>query len=419
MYNVACIWYNIHVAYCTFRGKVTNIGFFDKLFGRATSDRVVTNTLNVSSTGSFSAFNGDIYESAVTRSCIHSIAANAAKLKPVHIIRKNGEISKPSNNKITNVIAQRPNVLMSAYDFYYKMITQVYNKNNAFALISRSSNGIDAMYPIDYSAVEAVEYAGELFMRFTLTNANRLTVAYADLIHIRRFFYDKEIFGSDNKALYPTLQVIDTTNEAMSEGVKSAATLRGILKFSTMLKDTDLKKQRDAFIDDYLDASNNGGVAATDSKMEYVPISSTPLLIDATQMAAIRDQVYMYFNVNEEFVTNAYDEDGWNAIYESLIESLAIQISQEMTYKVFSKTSMSLGNEIIFNSDRLAYASNKTKIQFVKEVGILGAVTLNEVREIFNMTPIEGGEKRVQTLNVVNAATADQYQNGGDTNVEE
>lgn len=40
----------------------------------------------------------------------------------------------------------------------------------------------------------------------------------------------------------------------------------------------------------------------------------------------------------------------------------------------------------------------------------LGLLTVNQALEILNMPGIEGGDKRLQTLNVVDANKANQYQ---------
>jgi hypothetical protein len=64
----------------------------------------------------------------------------------------------------------------------------------------------------------------------------------------------------------------------------------------------------------------------------------------------------------------------------------------------------------VFEANRLQYASNKTKVEILKTAAPIGLMTLNEMREIFNMAPIEGGDKRVQSLNFVDADKANQYQ---------
>jgi hypothetical protein len=213
----------------------------------------------------------------------------------------------------------------------------------------------------------------------------------------------------------PTLELINTTNQGLVNAVKSSASLRGLLKFSAMLRPEDMKAQRDAFITDYLDITNNGGIAATDAKAEYVPLSSDPKMIDAKQMELIEDKIYKYFNVNAAIVKSDYTEQQWNAFYESVIEPIAVQLSLEFTSKVFTDREQGWGNEIMFESNRLQYASNQTKVLLVQTLMDRGLMSMNEAREIFNLAPIEEGDKRIISLNFVDASIANQYQIGGVT----
>jgi HK97 family phage portal protein len=365
-------------------------------------------------TATFSSFGDNIYRSQTTRAAIDAIARNAAKFNAIHTI-DNGELKKPSSGKLQKIISERPNPLMSAYDFQYKLFTQLFNKNNAFALIER--NPIDGkaemLIPISYSSVQAVESQAEIFMKFTLNNGNKLILPYDDLIHIRRFYYDKDLFGENNDALLPTLQLIQTVNEGMENAVQSSASLRGVLKATNVMNEDDKKEARAQFVQDYLGSNNSGGIAFTDATLDFEPIESNPILISKDQMEAIKNEVYDYFSVNDKIIQSKYTEDEWNAFYESVLEPLAIQLSQEYTNKIFTTREQNLGNKVTFESNKLAYASNETKIKLIKEVGNLGALTINEIRGILNMSPVEGGEKRVQTLNVIDSNLANEYQTGG------
>ena len=42
----------------------------------------------------------------------------------------------------------------------------------------------------------------------------------------------------------------------------------------------------------------------------------------------------------------------------------------------------------------------------------MGLLTINEGREILNLAPVEGGEKRIISLNYVDADKANEYQLG-------
>ena len=43
-------------------------------------------------------------------------------------------------------------------------------------------------------------------------------------------------------------------------------------------------------------------------------------------------------------------------------------------------------------------------------------MTINELREIFNLAPVEDGDIRLQSLNYVNSDIADEYQLGDEEN---
>lgn len=362
----------------------------------------------------FTGFGTDAYASDVVRSVVHAIASNAAKLKPKHIRRLDGEI-RLKRSQIERLLSVRPNPLNNAYDFYYKVITQLLLRSNAFILIQTNGIQVTGFYPIVAQTAEMLEYQNEIYLRFWFANGKKLTVPYDEIIHLRRFFNDSDMFGEVNdKSLLPTLELINTTNQGIANAVKTSAFLRGLLKFTGMIKPDDMKKQRDMFVKDYLDVNNNGGIAATDQKADYVELKTDPKMIDAKQMALIESKVYKYFNVNEKIVMSTYSEEEWNAFYESVLEPLALQMSLEFTSKLFTETEQAHGNEIIFEANRLQYASNKTKIEVVTMMVDRAMMSLNQGLEVFNMAPVEDGDKRILSLNFVDAAKANKYQVGED-----
>jgi phage portal protein BeeE len=161
-----------------------------------------------------------------------------------------------------------------------------------------------------------------------------------------------------------------------------------------------------------MDIQKSGGVAALDAKAEYIPVESKPQLVDAEQLKVLKDKVYHYFGVNDAIVTGNYNEDQWTAFYESILEPIAVQMSLEFTRKIFTPKEIGHGNRIIFESNRLQYASVRTKTQLIKELMQFGILTINEAREILNLAPIPNGDRRLVSLNYVNADKQDLYQVG-------
>lgn len=358
----------------------------------------------------FSTFNGDLYDSDIARTCIDAIARNAGKLKAKHIRRVNGKIIN-TDSYIERMLQVRPNEYMNAYDFLYKIVSQLFNHNNAFVYIHTVNGIISGFYPLNYSCIEPVEYLGEMYFKFTFRTGTQITVPYTELLHLRRHFNRDDMFGEDaTKPIKPTLNLINTINQGLANAIKSSARLRGWLKFSGTIRPEDMIKQRDDFVKNYLSTDNDGGIGAVDAKAEFVPSKLESITADDKQSAAIRDTIYRYFGVNDAIITNTYDETTWTAFYASMIEPIGLQLSLELTSKCFTNREQGFGNEISYSASRLTYASNATKVAMAKELIPFGLISINEMREIFELEPIEDGDRRLQTLNMVSTAIVDDYQ---------
>ncbi|WEK53328.1 MAG: phage portal protein [Candidatus Cohnella colombiensis] len=383
-------------------------GLFQKVFGRfakAISSSVRSIFMN-GYAPIFTPFGDDAYTSAIVRSTLDAVARNAAKLKPKHIRRTNGKIQN-AGSKIEWLLSVRPNPKMNAYAFLYKIVTQLFSRSNAFFLIYRSeiTGKVEGFYPIDYSRVEAVEYGTDVYLKFNLRNGKILTIPYVDVVHLRRFFNASEMFGEGNEvALLPTLELIQATNQGIINAIKTSAFVRGILKFTTNLNPADRRQQTEDFVRDYMGVGNNGGVAATDVKADFTPLNGEPKIIDAKQMALIKQAIHEYFGTNEKIVLSNYSEDEWNSFYESVIEPIALQLSLELTAKVFTDAEQAHGNEIVYEANRLQYASVKSKLELLQMVD-RGAMTPNEWREVMNMAPVEGGDELIRRLDTATVNT--------------
>lgn len=118
---------------------------------------------------------------------------------------------------------------------------------------------------------------------------------------------------------------------------------------------------------------------------------------NAAQTDRTTIRIYNFFNTNEKIVQSKYDENEWNAYYEAEIEPVAIQLSNEFTRKFFTRRERGFGNQIIFESNNLQYASMQTKLNLLQMVD-RGALTPNEWRQVLNLSPIDGGDQAIRRL---------------------
>ena len=382
-----------------------------RFFKREPPEKTRVNLVNITN-GNFSPWTGTAWENDIYRGAVDAIARNAAKLKGVHAVTYEGQKQPANDNRINRMLQVAPNEYMTAFDMLYKLTTQYYLNNNAFALLNWNEQGrLSGIYPINYTHVELqADRMDNLYVEFTFRNGKRAQFNYNDVIHLRRHFNGNEFLGDDNRALSATLELAHSQNEGLKASIKSNAHLRGILKFTQLMPDNQLKKTKDTFIKEYLSMDNEGGIVTTDNRMEYIPIDNKPTNLDVTQLQAVKNKIYDYLGVSEKIVNSSYNEDEYAAFYESTVEPLAVQMSLEFTRKIFNERERAFGNQIVFESGRLQFTSNKTKVNLIKELLPYGILTINQALEILNMAPIEGGDKRLQTLNVVDAERVTEYQ---------
>jgi len=361
----------------------------------------------------FTPWGGKPYEADVVRAAVDAIARNGAKLRAKHVRRVDGRVV-PVGGQIERILTIRPNPNMNAYAFLYRLITTWAIDNDAFAYPQWDGPNLVAIWPINCVLAEFLEDDSRtIYVKFHFADGGQVVLPYSEVIHLRRHYYSNDLLSEPNTPINATLSAIHTTNEGLAEAVKTSAHLRGILKFQGLLKDADIEAARQRFVQQYMTVQNSGGVAALDSKAEYQELKTQPVVVNAAQMKELRDAVFRYFGVSEAIVKGDYDEDQWNAFYESTIEPLAVQMSLEFTSKLFTPRELGHGNEIIFEANRLQYASMTTKLN-LREMVDRGALTPNEWREALNLAPVEGGDKPIRRLDT-RPTDEDNNEKGGDT----
>lgn len=355
----------------------------------------------------------NIYDIALARACIHSIATHSAKLQPKYM--KNNIWQETSN--LQYLLGIRPNPYMSSYDFIYKVVSMLYSSNNTFVFCYRDNNGkLAGLYPIPYKNFELLEADGNFYARFRCNNMS-FVIPYEELIHLRRHFNEDDFTGAQQTTvLDPTMKLNNSVVESIVNGVRSSNKLQGLLKASTLVQDEDLKKDKDEFVANYLDITNAGGIAVIDNKYDFQQIKLEPVIIDEKQMQAVSNDLFRYYNVSENIVQSKYTESEFNAFFDSVVETFAIQFSLELTSKLLTENEIKSGEKIILSAERMGFASMDTRVKAVQALMPLGIFSINQAKRIMELPEIENGDRHLVSLNFVDLDKANKYQVGESEN---
>lgn len=391
------------------------MGLFDKLFGnRPKPQGTYEGAFKMLNgyTPHFTRWNGSVYESELIRAAINARATHISKLEVT--------VSGAAKPALQNKLKHGPNQYQTWSQFLYRLSTILDVHNTAFIVPVYDEygepSGIYAPLP---NRCEVVQYGGNPYLRYEFSWGERAALELDYCGVMTKFQYRDDLFGESNHALLPTMDLIHMQNQGIEEGVKSAATYRFMAQLGNFAKAEDLAKERKRFTEENFsrDAEGGGLLLFPNTYTNIKQIEAKPFIIDADQMTAIKQNVFDYFGVNEDVLTNKAYGDVWAAFYEGAIEPFAVQFSEVMTKMLFTFREQSQGNYVMATSNRIQYMSNADKLAVSAQMADRGLMTRNEIREIWNLPPLpeEIGNQlpvRGEYYNVGDETNADEGNQG-------
>lgn len=338
----------------------------------------------------FTTWNGAIYESLIIRSSIDARARHISKLKV--------ETYGSANPSLQSKMRLAPNQWMTWSQFLYRVstITDVYS-NCIITPVFDDYMTITGYYPILPTRTEIIDYKGEPWLRYKFSNGEVGAVEFKKCAIITRHQLKNDFFGEPNNALDETMKLLHIQREGVEEAVKNTSTFRFMAKLNNFAKPEDLKKEAQRFTRENLSTeSETGGFLLFPSTYSDIKqIDVKPYTVDADQLKLIYSNVYNYFGVNEDILQNKAIGDSWSAFYEGAIEPFSIQFSEAMTKAMFSERERAQGSGLMATSNRLQFMSNADKLTISSTMLDRGVMSINEIRDIWNLAPVEDGDRRI------------------------
>lgn len=362
------------------------MGLFNKIFKKPQPDGISNGFFQTFTAYSpiFTNWGGEIYESELVRAAINTRATHISKLSV--------GVQGTAKPKLQTKLHAGPNAFQTWSQFLYRLSTILDVQNTAFIVPILDDFGQPTgIYPLLPSMCSLQDYNGEPWIRYTFSNGDTASVEMKRCGVMTKFQYRDDFLGSSNNALIPTMNLVYMQNQGIEEGVKSSATYRFMARLNNFAKAEDLTKERKRFTNENLSADGGGLLLFPNNYDNIQQIKSSPFVIDADQMNAIKTNVYNYFGVNDDVLQNKAYGDTWAAFYEGAVEPFAVQFSDVMSKMLFTERERATGSMITATSNRVQYMSTTEKINYATQMGDRGFVMIDEIREVFNLPPLPNG----------------------------
>lgn len=362
------------------------MGLFEKLFPKKYRNPLAMErweSLTAYSTA-FRSWKGELYEFDQVRAAIDTLSRNTSKLRV--------EITGTAKGKMRTKLKNKPNPYQTWSQFWYRTRTIFEMQNNAVIVpILDDTDSVVGLFPVLPSLCEVVSYKGTEYLRYTFYGNQRAAIELDRCGIITKHQYKDDIFGEKNTALNGTLSLLDLNKQAIKAAVENSNSFKFMARMNNFAKDEDIRAERQRVREANIKDKDGFLVLFSNLVGDPKQINYSPYTIDEKEAKRIDENIEKYFGVSSEAIKNEITGDKAAAFYEGAVEPFAIQASEVITNMLFTAIEQSTGNAFVLTSNRIQFMTNADKLSFTTQMADRGLVSINELRDIWNLAPLPDG----------------------------
>ncbi|WP_121665248.1 phage portal protein [Mesonia aquimarina] len=331
--------------------------------------------------------------------------ANSLALLPMSVYLKKDNTNKHQpDHSIDYLLYRKPNNYMTAFVFKFIMAVAVMMRGNAYALIVRNGAGqVASLQFIDPDQVSVIDYEGKLWYRI---KGNLFSSD--EILHIPGFSFDGVCGRSVLEYAADNLGVSLYAQKFGSDSLQDRGISQGVLESELSVK-LDKKKEISKAFSDAMSSGQKHRAPLLDEGMKYKPITLKPAEAQfiETYASGVSD-VARWFQMPAHKLAIP-GEGGYNFLTQMEIDYLhravmpfAEKFKQEFEVKLFTSTEIKQGFHIHQNFKKLLQVDPKARGQFYKDLTFVKAINPNEIRQLEDMNPYDGGDEFLQMSNLLN-----------------
>ncbi|WP_375292058.1 phage portal protein [Sphingomonas melonis] len=357
--------------------------------------------------------------------CINLLAGTIASL-PLMVYRtdRDGVRSVARNHSLYPLLHDAPNFDQTAVDYWEFQVGAIELQGNAYAVIDRRQDGsVIALRPIRPDVVKAQRTAGRLEYAW-VEDGNRIVRPAKDVLHVRGPMGDALSGCSTLSICRGTFDAAASTDMAAAAIFANSVRPSGILSTDAAVSLTkDQRSDFEALLHEkFVGAMKSGRPMLLDRGMKWTQIDLNP---EDAQMLETRrfsvEEICRIFGVPPHMVGHTENSTSWGTGLEqqtlgfvkfSLRRRLK-RIEQALEQQLLTARDWAEGVTIEFNLEGLLRGDSAGRASFYQSGLSNGWMTINEVRRLENLPPVEGGDvPRMQSQNVPITAAGQPAEEG-------
>ena len=380
--------------------KIASVNIFTRIKRRLIDNWIdeTSNTLYDFSPWRNKSFWGNINNTLETNETIFSAVTRLANsLSSMQI--KLYEDYKVINTNVSELLTISPNNSVSSYDFINQIETVRNEKGNAYVLIERDTfSQPSKLYLLNSDIVNiAIENnSREVYYIIHAASGNKLIIHNMDMLHF------KHIVGSNMLKGISPIDVLKNTTDFdaairkfnLSEMQKPDSF---VLKYGSNI---DVKKRKSVIENFKQFYEENGGILFQEPGVEIDPITKKYVSEDIVasenltreRVANVFQLPAVFLNANESSNFTKNEELNRFFLQHTLI-SIIKQYESEFNRKLLTPLDRKKNRYFKFNVKAYLRADSATQAEVYFKAVRSGYYTINEIRELEDLPPVENGDK--------------------------
>ncbi len=351
--------------------------------------------------------------------CVNLIAGTIASL-PLVVYRTDnkGERTIARSHKLYRVLHNNPNYDQTAVDFWEFVSASIELWGNAYARIVRNNSGVESLHPIAPNMVSVRRLAsGTIEYRWT-EDGKSFVETDKTMLHIRGFG-GNPLGGMSTlhfgRHAFSLARAVDrSAGSTFRHGLRPS----GVLTFEKWLSPEQREVAEQKLNEKFLGAMNAGRPLILEGGTKWEQLTISP---DDAQLLQSRgfsiEEICRFFGTPPFMIGHTEKSTSWGTGLEQ--QTLAFQkftlrrrlkrIEQALEKQLLTPNDLAEGITIEFNLEGLLRGDSAARASFYQSGLTNGWMTINEVRALENMPPVEGGNvPRMQMQNVPIAEAGQQ-----------
>lgn len=343
--------------------------------------------------------------------CVQLLSEGVAKLH-LQYLRRNGDVfSEAVGTDIHYLLSVRPDVTMNVFDFWKKAVQDMLLTGNAYIVpvYNPASMALERLVLCSRGSVAHDIYSDTYTITDTL-NGLYGTYGENDIVHLKNYTLDGKQGLSTLYSASMVLNIASTGDRETLDRFANGGNVRGIvgnagtgLRGVGEFQDSELEG-----LATDLDAQFRSGkrIVSMPSDVHWSPLSlsSTDMQFLDSRKFTIRE-ICRFFGVNPVYVfdetgsSNYKDAANRETLYNNgTLDPILSKIEAEFNAKLIGRDRY-LTEKFQFDRDAIGACDHSTRLQHAKQLLEIGC-TANEIRAMFNLAPIAGGDVPFVTANL-------------------